>query len=32
MKDRLMAEANIAARVALKQYLVDSKKLRLPNN
>jgi acetyl-CoA carboxylase biotin carboxylase subunit len=32
MKDRFMAEANIAARVALKQYLVDSKKLRLPIN
>jgi acetyl-CoA carboxylase biotin carboxylase subunit len=32
MKDRLMAEANIAARVALKQYLADSKKLRLPIN
>ena len=32
MKDRLMAEANIAARVALKQYLIDSKKLRLPIN
>jgi propionyl-CoA carboxylase alpha chain len=32
MKDRLMAEANIAAQVALKQYLADSKKLRLPIN
>jgi acetyl-CoA carboxylase biotin carboxylase subunit len=32
MKDRFMDEANIAARVALKQYLEDSKKLRLPIN
>jgi propionyl-CoA carboxylase alpha chain len=32
MKDRFMAEANIAARVALKQYLADIKKLRLPIN
>ncbi len=32
MKDRFMAEANIAARVALKQYLVDIEKLRLPIN
>ena len=32
MKDRFMAEANIAARVALKQYLTDIEKLRLPIN
>jgi acetyl-CoA carboxylase biotin carboxylase subunit len=32
MKDRFMAEANIAAKVALKHYLLESKKLRLPIN
>jgi acetyl-CoA carboxylase biotin carboxylase subunit len=32
MNDRFMTEANIAARVALKHYLLESKKLRLPIN
>ncbi|MFT5238748.1 MAG: acetyl-CoA carboxylase biotin carboxylase subunit [Ulvibacter sp.] len=32
MKDSFMEEASIAARAALKQYLVDSEKLRLPIN
>ena len=32
MKDRLTAEAAIASKVALKQYLKDIQKLRLPNN
>jgi len=31
MKDRSIAEASIAAKVALKQYLMDIEKLRLPN-
>ena len=31
MKDRLIVEASIAAKVALKQYLKDVEKLRLPN-
>jgi len=31
MKEQLEAEAAIAARMALKQYLMDVEKLRLPN-
>jgi acetyl-CoA carboxylase biotin carboxylase subunit len=31
MKEQLEAEAAIAARMALKQYLMDMEKLRLPN-
>jgi propionyl-CoA carboxylase alpha chain len=31
MKDRLISEANIAAKVALQQYLKDAEILRLPN-
>lgn len=32
MQDRFLAEASIAAKVALKQYLKDAEKLRLPNH